>query len=337
MLQGYGIARCSQVGVERLTLPAATLAATVVADERRARNRRRRPHRRRPAQAPPRSRPTPTATAARWWLSAQQQAAQIQADARGLRRQSVYAKAYRADPSLYTTLRSLDAAGKVFGPNTTHGAAHGCGAIQGSSAMDPRRRRRIGQAEAMSDETGLIPLIRTARRFGRRARSRSIQSAAIAFRAAYPGDACVLGLLWLGSNFRIISSDSSGGGDAVRPRGADAGSQACCWPGPRPIERGAACLPGPGPPAQPCPVAALPAVGRYRVQSPVPTRAATPRLRASASPYLTGDGNVVLLDATLDLPDHRPDRLCAVAEPRRPGAGSDVPRLGRAGHGGAGA
>ena len=44
--------------------------------------------------------------------------AQTQADAE-VSAANVYAKAYRADPGLYTTLRSLDAAGKIVGPNTS--------------------------------------------------------------------------------------------------------------------------------------------------------------------------------------------------------------------------
>src|SRR6185312_15915911 len=50
--------------------------------------------------------------------NAQKQAAQIQADAE-VTAAGTYAKAYRADPSLYTTLRSLDAMGKIVGPNTS--------------------------------------------------------------------------------------------------------------------------------------------------------------------------------------------------------------------------
>ncbi len=50
--------------------------------------------------------------------NAQKQAAQIQADAEASAA-AIYAKAYRADPGLYTTLRSLDAMGKIVGSNTS--------------------------------------------------------------------------------------------------------------------------------------------------------------------------------------------------------------------------
>jgi membrane protease subunit HflC len=116
MLQGYGI-RVRQVGVERLTLPDATLAATVarmsaeretVAAERTADGLRRAAQIQADADRDGRE----------VVANAQQQAAKIQADAE-VSAAAIYAKAYRADPNLYTTLRSLDAAGKVFGPNTT--------------------------------------------------------------------------------------------------------------------------------------------------------------------------------------------------------------------------
>ena len=94
MLQGYGIA-VRQVGVERLTLPDVTLAATVA---RMSAERE-------------------TVAAART-ADGLRRAAQIQADAE-VSSAAIYAKAYRADPGLYTTLRSLDAVGKVMGPNTT--------------------------------------------------------------------------------------------------------------------------------------------------------------------------------------------------------------------------
>jgi membrane protease subunit HflC len=106
-----------QVGVERLTLPDATLAATVarmsaeretVAAERTADGLRRAAQIQADADRDGRE----------VVANAQQQAAKIQADAE-VSAAAIYAKAYRADPSLYTTLRSLDAAGKVLGPNTT--------------------------------------------------------------------------------------------------------------------------------------------------------------------------------------------------------------------------
>ena len=116
MLQGYGI-EVRQVGVERLTLPAATLAATVsrmsaeretVAAARTADGLRRAGQIQADADRDGRE----------VVAKAQEQAAQTQADAE-VAAAGVYAKAYKADPGLYTTLRSLDAAGKIVGPNTS--------------------------------------------------------------------------------------------------------------------------------------------------------------------------------------------------------------------------
>lgn len=115
MLQGYGIA-VRQVGIERLTLPAETLAATVsrmsaeretVAAERTAEGLRKaatiradaaRDAREVVAQADEK--------AAQTIANAEQSAAEIDA------------KSYRSDPSLYSTLRSLDTINKVVGKNT---------------------------------------------------------------------------------------------------------------------------------------------------------------------------------------------------------------------------
>jgi membrane protease subunit HflC len=116
MLQGYGIA-IRQVGVERLTLPAATLAATVArmsAERETVAAARTADGLRRAAQI----QADADRDAREVVAKAEQQAAHIQADAE-VSAAGVYAKAYRADPGLYTTLRSLDTAGKVIGPNTT--------------------------------------------------------------------------------------------------------------------------------------------------------------------------------------------------------------------------
>ena len=116
MLQGYGI-EVRQVGVERLTLPAATLAATVsrmsaeretVAAARTADGLRKAAQIQADADRDGRE----------VVANAQEQAAKVQADAE-VSAANVYAKAYKADPGLYTTLRSLDAVGKVVGPNTS--------------------------------------------------------------------------------------------------------------------------------------------------------------------------------------------------------------------------
>ena len=116
MLQGYGI-EVRQVGVERMTLPAATLQATVArmsADRETVAATRTADGLRKAAEIQADADRDGREVVAK----AQQQAARIQADAEVSAAQ-VYAKAYSADPGLYTTLRSLDAAGKVMGPNTT--------------------------------------------------------------------------------------------------------------------------------------------------------------------------------------------------------------------------
>ena len=116
VLQSYGV-EVRQVGVERLTLPAATLTATVArmsAERETVAATVTADGLRRAAQIQADADRDGREVVAK----AQQQAARTQADAEVAAAQ-IYAKAYRADPGLYTTLRSLDATGKVLGPNTT--------------------------------------------------------------------------------------------------------------------------------------------------------------------------------------------------------------------------
>lgn len=115
VLDTYGIA-IAQVGLERLTLPETTLAATVgrmrseretVAAQRTAEGLR--------AAAQIRS---DAARDARITVAqAQTQAAEIQAASRR-EAAEIRAKAYAADPQLYLMLRSLDTLATVVGPNT---------------------------------------------------------------------------------------------------------------------------------------------------------------------------------------------------------------------------
>jgi regulator of protease activity HflC (stomatin/prohibitin superfamily) len=119
-----------------------------------------------------------------------------------------------------------------------------------------------------------------------------LQSAAIGFKAVYVVTA-ILGVLWLCSNFRIISADSQAVvmrfGRIVQTRHA---GLLLAWP--RPFEQ-VRMLPGPDRQLS-HPVAALPAVGGI---APASTEAGGDTTPASATPYLTGDGSVVLLDSTL--------------------------------------
>lgn len=119
-----------------------------------------------------------------------------------------------------------------------------------------------------------------------------LQSAVIGFRVAYIVT-ILLGLLWLGSNFRVISSDSQAVvtqyGRIVRTQHA---GLLLAWP--RPIEE-VRLLPGPDRQLSRA-VAGLPDTGGI---APAAADAAGDTVPPNAAPYLTGDGNVVLLDATL--------------------------------------
>jgi membrane protease subunit HflC len=115
MRQIYGLA-IRQVGIERLSLPDSTLTATVA----RMRSERETVAAQRTAEGL-RAAAQIRAEAGRdsriMVASAQTEAARIEAESR---RQAadIQAKAYLADPELYTLLRSLDTLGTVVGPNT---------------------------------------------------------------------------------------------------------------------------------------------------------------------------------------------------------------------------
>ena len=119
-----------------------------------------------------------------------------------------------------------------------------------------------------------------------------LQSAAIGFRVIYIVT-LLLGVLWLASNSRIISSDNQA---VVTRFGRVARTQKAglLLALPRPLED-VRLLPGSARQLS-HPVAALPAVAGISMVSSDPSGATVP---ASATPYLTGDGKVVLLDATL--------------------------------------
>ncbi len=116
MLEVYGI-DIRQVGVERMTLPDETLAATVarmradretVAAERTAEGLRQAAAIRADADR----------DARKVVAQAREQAAHTEADAQQAAAR-IYGKAYQADPGLYTTLRSLDTINQVIGRNTS--------------------------------------------------------------------------------------------------------------------------------------------------------------------------------------------------------------------------
>lgn len=116
MLEVYGI-DIRQVGIERMTLPDETLAATVarmradretVAAERTAEGLRQAAAIRADADR----------DARKVVAQAREQAAHTEADAQQAAAR-IYSKAYQADPGLYTTLRSLDTINQVIGRNTS--------------------------------------------------------------------------------------------------------------------------------------------------------------------------------------------------------------------------
>jgi modulator of FtsH protease HflC len=115
VLDIYGI-EVQQVGVERLSLPAETLAATVarmraeretVAAERTAEGLR----------AAAQIRSDATRDARITIAKAKAEAAEIEAQSRQ-RAAEIYAGSYARDPQLYTMLRSLDTVAAVVGPRT---------------------------------------------------------------------------------------------------------------------------------------------------------------------------------------------------------------------------
>ena len=141
LLDVYGL-RVLQVGIERLSLPDATLVATVArmraeretvaaarpAAGRRAAaglraeaargGRRARPGPRPPAGPPAAERRAEAARDARIAVAgARTQAADIEATSRR-EAAAIQAGAYQADPGLYALLRSMDTLGSVVGPNT---------------------------------------------------------------------------------------------------------------------------------------------------------------------------------------------------------------------------
>jgi membrane protease subunit HflC len=116
MLQVYGI-EIRQVGVERMTLPDETLAATVarMRAERETAAAERTAEGLRQAAA---IRADADRDAREVVAQAREQAARTEADAQQAAAR-IYAKAYESDPGLYNTLRSLDALNQVIGRNTS--------------------------------------------------------------------------------------------------------------------------------------------------------------------------------------------------------------------------
>lgn len=120
------------------------------------------------------------------------------------------------------------------------------------------------------------------------------QSVAIGFRAVYVVT-ILLAVVWLGSNIREIAPDSQAVvlrfGDIVRVQNS---GLLLAWP--RPIED-VVLLPGPDRQLSQS-AGSLPAVGGIS-QAPPQTVGSGVAIPVTASPYLTADGNVVLLDAKL--------------------------------------
>jgi membrane protease subunit HflC len=115
VLDTYGI-RIVQTGVERLSLPAETLAATVsrMRAERETVAAQRTAEGLRTAAA---IRSDASRDARLIGAAAQQDVAEIMAKGRE-KAASIHASAYAVDPQLYTMLRSLDTLGSTVGPKT---------------------------------------------------------------------------------------------------------------------------------------------------------------------------------------------------------------------------
>jgi membrane protease subunit HflC len=115
VLDTYGI-RIVQTGVERLSLPAETLAATVarMRAERETVAAQRTADGLRTAAA---IRSDAARDARLIGADAQQQVAEIKAKGRE-QAAAIHASAYAVDPQLYTLLRSLDTLGSTVGPKT---------------------------------------------------------------------------------------------------------------------------------------------------------------------------------------------------------------------------
>jgi modulator of FtsH protease HflC len=116
MLQVYGI-QVRQVGIERMTLPDETLAATV---ERMRADRETVAQQVQAAglQKAAGIRADADRDARETVAQAREQASNIQANAEAAAA-TIYADAYKRDPNLYTTLRSLDTIGQLVGRNTS--------------------------------------------------------------------------------------------------------------------------------------------------------------------------------------------------------------------------
>ncbi len=116
LLQVYGI-QVRQVGIERMTLPDETLAATVA----RMRAERETVAAQVTAEGLQKAagiRADADRDARETVAQAREQASNIQANAEQAAA-NIYADAYRRDPGLYTTLRSLDTIGQLVGRNTS--------------------------------------------------------------------------------------------------------------------------------------------------------------------------------------------------------------------------
>ncbi len=244
MLQVYGI-EIRQVGVERMTLPDETLAATVarmraeretVAAERTADGLRQAAAIRADADRDARE----------VVAQAREQAPHTEADAQQAAAR-IYAKAYQSDPGLYTHAALARLARPGARPQYQSDPAHRCRAVPGAGRWT-RRQRRAASAASPSRErrdhaessvrrhdpvgTAAATAARPDRAVGGDRLSRGLHRRR-----------CCCVLLWLTSNVREIASDSQAVvlrfGRIVRSQEA---GLLIAWP--RPIEQ-VRMLPGP--------------------------------------------------------------------------------------------
>ena len=293
MLEVYGI-DIRQVGIERMTLPDETLAATVarMRAERETVAAQRTADGLRQAAA---IRADADRDAREVVAAAREQAAHTEANAQQAAAR-IYSEAYRGDPGLYTTLRSLDSIGQVIGRNTSVVLRTDAAPFRvlvdgpaGVGAAKPRLRPSIHAIQ-------LIRPVRQhqwahrRRRHPDRLRNRSRSAC-----GPFTSRPCCWRCFGSRATVREIASDSQA---VVLRFGRIVRSQETglllAWP--RPIEQ-VRMLPGPQRQLSQD-VAALPAASD-RSAAVIGSSATSQALPQNVSAFLTGDGNLVLLNATL--------------------------------------
>ena len=295
----YGV-QVSQVGVERLSLPAETLAATVarmraeretVAAERNAEGLRQ-------AAA---IRSDATRDARMLAARTHAEAAAIEADAQR-KAASLYGASYARDPQLYATLRSLDTIASIVGPHTRLVLRTDSAPFSGPAQAD-RTLTGMHIASHPPAPDGPSP--------GREGPPRPptpadggalAQSVALTFRVLGLVTA-LMALVWACSNIRQVASDRTAVVERFgRVSHVQRSGLLLAWPAPFEQVR---MLPAPSRQI-PLAVAAEATAGYVTDETDLELEPSddvihmeSDRDAANASYLLTGEGNVVRLEATL--------------------------------------